>query len=170
MSRPSRLLKTLTPVIPMLITATACSDTCTENKNAVPLAGFYASGSGIADRISVDSVEVIGAGMPADSALSAASVRKDELYLPFRIDSDTTTYIFAERRRDAPRESTVRFIYSRTPRFVSVECGVSYIFDIRKIVCEGTLIDSVVCPTGFIDNTNAENIRIFFAGQNVENP
>lgn len=158
-------MKALTPIIPMLLIAAACTDTCPENKNAVPLAGFYASDINISDKITVDSIEVIGAGMPGDSALSPASESKSRLYMPFRIDSDTTTYVFIDRHKSSGLRDTVRFIYSRTPRFVSVDCGVSYIFDIRDISWQGELIDSAVCPTGFIDNTNVENIRIYFAGQ-----
>ena len=86
-----------------------------------------------------------------------------QIYLPFRIDSDTTTYVFTRLVEGFSLESEVRFIYSRTPQFVNVECGVSYLFDIRKIECRGNLIDSVTCPNGFIDNTNAENLNIYFA-------
>jgi len=132
-----------------------------ENKNALPLAGFYASGS--TDKITLDSLEVIGVGKPEDSALLAGGSRIDRLYIPFRIDSDTTRYVFCDAHLSGGGCDTVTFVYSRTPRFVNVECGVSYIFGIRKIMCQGVLIDSVTCPAGFIDNSNSENLRIYFA-------
>lgn len=144
----------------------SCSDTCTENRNALPLVGFYLAGdNGV--KISVDSLTVRGIGAPEDSILSQSSSPISELYLPFRIDSDTTEYIFTRNHEGILRETLVRFIYSRTPRFVSAECGVSYIFGISDIQCSGNLIDSVVCPQGFIDNKNQENLKVYFS--NVAN-
>lgn len=151
----------LTVILPLLVVTAACSDTCTENKNALPLAGFYRSGDN--EQVSVDSLLITGIGAPGDSALSEASTAKSQIYLPFRIDGDTTRYIFTDARPSRMVDDTVTFIYSRIPRFVNVECGVSYIFDIRDIRFTGTLIDSITCPNGFIDNTNAENLKIYFA-------
>ena len=141
----------------------ACSDTCTENKNALPLAGFYVISDGTEQKVSIDSLEVRGIGAPGDSVLSRAGSSMSQIYLPFRIDSDTTEYVFIRRYGTFVSESKVTFVYSRTPRFVSVECGVSYMFDMRKIECSGNLIDSVTCPQGFIDNTAIENLKIYLA-------
>lgn len=154
----------------LMLMAASCSDDCTENKNALPLAGFYSS-TAPSTKIRVDSLQVEGYGAPGDSILSRGDVTKDEVYLPFRIDSDTTVYLFRYMYADLIAENvvdTVRFIYTRTPRFVSAECGVSYQFDIRKITSTGLLIDSVVCPNGYIDNTNSENLRIYFAINSTE--
>lgn len=142
----------------------ACNDTCGENKNAIPLAHFYVAGEP-PQQVSVDSLEVRGIGAPGDSVWSPASIVKTELYLPFKIDSDTTQYEFSIRMSGQILQSLVTFVYSRTPRFTDAECGVSYIYDIRKIECSGNLIDSVVCPKGFIDNTNAENLQIYLTNR-----
>lgn len=146
-----------------ILTTAACSDTCTDNKNALPRAGFYITEGGRPVQVSVDSLEVTGAGAPSDSVLlnpSAPGV--SELYLPFRIDSDTTKYVFTDAHKKSQLRDTVTFIYSRTPRLVSVECGVSYIFDVRSISSQNVLIDSVACPEGFIDNKPGENLQIYF--------
>lgn len=154
--------KTVAPLFILLaLLVASCSDTCSENKNALPLAGFYPSGG--TEKISLDSLGVTGVGIPGDSALSEGGTRIDRLYLPFRIDSDTTRYVFRDAHLYGGARDTVTFIYSRTPRFVNVECGVSYIFGIRSITSQGVLIDSVTCPTGFIDNSNLENLKIYFA-------
>lgn len=142
----------------------SCSDTCSENRNALPLAGFYASG-GSNEKISIDSVEVIGVGVDGDSVLSPGSGYKNELYMPFKIDSDTTAYAFVDIREGSTLRDTVTFVYSRTPRFVSVECGVSYLFELKSITTSGQMIDSVICPEGYIDNVNAENLHIYFKVQ-----
>lgn len=158
-----RLIPAVTAATFLAGAAVSCSDTCNENKNALPLAGFYAPGNST-EKIMVDSLEIYGVGAPGDSVLSPATQSKSEVYLPFRIDSDTTRYAFVRVAGDGTRTAdTVTFVYERVPRFVNVECGVSYIFDIRDIRCGGVLIDSVTCPGGFIDNTNAENLHIYFA-------
>ncbi len=151
----------------ILLVSASCTDTCPENKNALPLAGFYASGESN-ESITVDSLEVYGPGAPDDAVLSEGDEAKERLFLPFRIDSDTTRYVFRDCRKGSTARDTVTFIYSRTPRFVNVECGVSYLFGIKEISCQGVLIDSVTCPQGFIDNTNSENLHIYFSASNAE--
>lgn len=146
----------------ILLTVTACNDNCGENMNAIPLAGFYVAGEKD-EQVRVDSLEVRGIGAPSDSILSSPSETKTQLFLPFRIDSDTTSYLFTMNVQGYSLASEVTFVYSRTPRFAEAECGVSYIYDIKKIECTGNLIDSVTCPGGFIDNTNIENLRIYLA-------
>lgn len=124
------------------------------------MAGFYEAGESDS-KVSVDSLTVRGINAPNDSIWSMPDERKTQLYLPFKIDSDTTEYLFSINMSGMSMSSTVKFIYSRTPRFTDASCGVSYIFDIKKIECSGSLIDSVTCPTGFIDNRNIENLRIY---------
>lgn len=142
---------------------TSCSDECTENRNALPLAGFYSSANP-AETLSVDSLDVRGVGVPGDSTLFDGERSVSQLYLPFRIDSDSTAYTFRIRKADASSTpDTVTFIYDRVPHFVSEECGVSYRFDIRSIECRGELIDSVTCPQGYIDNANRQNLNIYFS-------
>lgn len=136
----------------------ACTSDCTENKNALPLAGYYSSLDPITKR-AYSGIEVIGIGAKGDSVLADASSR-EEVWLPFRIDSDTTAFLFSDA--ESGLSSEVTFIYSRTPRFVSEACGVSYIFRIKDIDVRGDLIDSVKCPQGYIDNANVENLKIYF--------
>lgn len=157
--------KSLTALLSSLVLSlvlVSCSDTCGENMNTIPLAGFYSAGDS-QTLLRMDSLEVRGLNAPGDSVLSYPWESKSELMLPFKIDADTTTYIFSQHINGISRQSTVMFIYSRTPRFDSYECGVSYLFDIKDIMCTGSLVDSVVCPKGFIDNANIQNLRIYFA-------
>lgn len=150
------------PVIVASVVCAACSETCNDNKNALPLAGFYKAGP-IAEQVSVDSIEVIGVGLAGDSVLSEAAVTKDRVYLPFRIDSDTTRYAFVDKRDGPVLADTVTFVYSRTPVFSSAVCGVSYVYRMQEITSQGALIDSATCPKGFINNVNEENLRIYFS-------
>lgn len=140
-----------------------CEDTCNENRNALPLAGFYkVDADGRPESCRIDSLAVRGVGAPGDSVLSPASETKSQLYLPFRIDTDRTTYVFADAHKGSQLRDTVTFDYTRVARFASAECGVSYVFHVHDITWHGRLIDSVVCPKGFIDNDNVENLKIYF--------
>lgn len=140
------------------------SDECLQNKTALPYAGFYNSFSP-AEAVSIDSLQVTGYQSPGDSVLFAGRTAINKLYLPFRIDRDTTVYIFRYLHKhlaDINAVDTVKFIYARNPRFVSSACGVSYVFDIKDIQTTGLLIDSVVCPMHMIDNMDIENLKIYF--------
>lgn len=90
-----------------------------------------------------------------------------QLYLPFRIDSDETVYRFSAQGADSLAgseiSSTVTFRYSRRAKFVSRECGVSYVYTLEDVSCSGLLIDSVVPLTDEITNVNEENMRIYFS-------
>ena len=156
------LLKIIATLFAAMGFIASCSETCNDNRNALPLAGFYVNDSaGVAASVQIDSLQVIGIGQGVDSVLSSASQSKTELYLPFRIDSDRTQYVFQLHRNQQQINDTVTFDYTRVLRFASAECGVSYVFHIQNISSQGVLIDSVVCPNGFIDNSNIENLRIY---------
>ncbi len=83
----------LTPMgMAAVIIAGACTnDECYENKNSLPLAGFYSSDSHPAS-ISLDSISIIGIGAPGDSVLHDSVSGLSQSYLPFRIDQGETVY------------------------------------------------------------------------------
>ena len=145
---------------------TGCStEECYDNRNALPYAGFYGVMEGEMSAISIDSLRVYGIGAPGDSILSTGSRAVSNLYLPFRIDSDATSYVFKLiNKAYEPYDitDTVTFVYSREARFVSAACGASYVYTIQDIRNTGLLIDSVVVPGGRITNADMENIQIYF--------
>lgn len=154
-----KLLPTISIAILLTIIA-ACSSECLENKNALPLALFVVANdsNSTVQQVSVDSIRVTGIGAPGDSVLWDGGSMQT-LYIPFRTDSDTTQYRFTEMRSGV--SDIVTFIYTRSPRFVSNECGVSFVYDIRSITSQGVLIDSVTCELGEITNKNIENLKIY---------
>jgi len=106
-----------------------------------------------------------GGGPRGFSILSPGTQGINQLYLPFRLDQDTTRYVFRYLQEDlaqADIRDTVTFIYDRNPRFVSSACGVSYVFGIKKIRYTRSIIDSVACPLEEITNMDTENLSIFF--------
>lgn len=142
---------------------------CYENHSALPLSGFYSAFTG--SKIGINRLTIYGIGAPGDSMLYY-----DEMlnlaFLPFQLDTDTTTYVFAYMQFLEQGESvdvsnpkipkdTISFIYDRKPWFVSPACGAMYFFDMKKVTYTNHFIDSVATePT--ITNQNIENIKIFF--------
>lgn len=146
----------------------SCSnEECFENKNSLPLAGFYSSGDD-PKTISLDSISIYGLDVPGDSILQDSVRGLSQSYLPFRIDENSTTYVIQYlsglsgmlRVRD-----TITFNYEIVPYFVSAACGAIYKYEMTSIETTHYFIDSVACPLKVIDNQNIENLKIYF---NVE--
>lgn len=162
-----RLVRRLAAPVVMsaIIGIAACSnDECYENKNSLPLAGFYSSDS-VPAAISLDSISILGLGAPGDSVLHDSVRGISQSYLPFRIDQESTTFIIRYLQGVLGRyrvADTITFNYEIVPWFVSASCGAVYDYKIRSIETTHNIIDSVICPGGVIDNKNAENLRIYF--------
>ena len=58
--------------------------------NSLPLAGFYAMSTGQA--IVPDSITIGGVGAPSDTLLLTLDSRQQQLYLPFRSTSPSTSF------------------------------------------------------------------------------
>ena len=159
--------------VSILLTFSACiSGECLDNKNSLPLAGFYSS---LADpkAITLSDLTVYGYGAPGDSVLLQSGSRVSSLYLPFRIDEPETTYIFHYEQEgidDERYNDTITFKYEIVPYFVSAACGSIYKYKVESIEHTRHLIDSVVCtaPQNTIDNVAVENLRVYFRVQTEE--
>lgn len=162
-----RMAAMVLPTVLVILTGIimACSsDECYENKNSLPLAGFYSSGE-TPKAISLGKVSIYGIGAPGDSILHNATSGLKESYLPFRIDRGETSYVieYLEGVNEVSSlADTVRFNYEIEPWFVSASCGAIYRYRMKDIYTTHHIIDSVTCPTGIIDNVAIENIRIYF--------
>lgn len=140
--------------------ASCNTNECYDNRNTMPLAGFYSSGTP-ARSVSVDSLKVYAMGVPGDSVLLKPSTSSiNELYLPFNTGADRTAYVFTNARTSV--SDTVTFSYSARPWFASEACGVVYRFEMNGISWSGVLIDSVTCPGEVITNRPVENLKIYF--------
>lgn len=142
------------------------TDECLDNKNSLPLAGFYASGNP-SQGVAVDSVTVAGLGAPGDSLVIDNGRNISETYLPFRIDEGESAFeivynFTAKDNGGVPLSDVISFEYDIDPYFVSSACGAIYEYKIKNISTTHTYIDSVSCPAGVIDNTPGQNIRIYF--------
>lgn len=137
---------------------------CFDNQNSLPLAGFYSSQKTPA-AISLDSISILGIGAPGDSILQDSVRSLSQVYLPFRIDQNSTTYqirYLAGLAGEYRLSDEITFLYDIVPMFVSTACGTVYYYKMISIDYTQTFIDSVTCPTGIITNESLENIKIYF--------
>ncbi|MDE6669113.1 MAG: hypothetical protein K2K26_05475 [Muribaculaceae bacterium] len=145
----------------------ACnSDECYDNRNSLPLAGFYTA-TETPQAVSIDSVSIYAIGAPGDSILHDSVRSLAQTYLPLRIDgtSSTVNYVIRYLQGALGRfgiADTISISYDIEPQFVSAACGVIYIFRITDLTTTTYCIDSVTCPRGYIDNVAIENIHIYF--------
>lgn len=140
------------------------SDECTDNKNSLPLAEFYSS-LPEPEQVSIDSISVYGIGAPGDSLLVDSASSLQQVYLPFRIDQTSTTYVIKYLQQLLSEQNladTVTFDYTISPQFVSSACGVVYYYDDVRITHTRHFIDSITCPEGRITNANRANIYVYF--------
>ena len=155
----------------LICVVSACSNSeCYDNKNSLPLAGFYSS-TVSPKAISLDSISILGIGAPGDSVLQDSVRSLSEVYLPFRIDQNSTTYQIRYLGGTAGLlkiMDEITFNYDIVPMFVSSACGAVYYYKMKSIEHTENFIDSVVCPTGEITNANIENLKIYFRVESEE--
>lgn len=138
-----------------------CNTTgCLENRNSVPLAGFYIGGD---KSVSIKDVEI--RGVDNDAVLYEAGKDLHSVYLPMRSTQESTSWVFSYKSDgldDPFYNDTIKFDYSSRPYFASEECGVIYIYDIKRVSHTTHLIDSVILVDSTITNVDKEQIHIYF--------
>lgn len=158
----------------LLTLALSCNTSgCLDNQSAIPLAGFYSSGSGRG--ISIGSVmQIHGVGAPGDSLLSASSASASSIYLPMRSAYSSVSWCLHYTQSDLADPAfndTVTFEYTSHPYFASQECGAMYIYKIERVKHTTHLVDSVVVVDSTITNTDIERLRFYFrTAETDENP
>lgn len=147
-----------------MLALTACSNVgCTENRNSIPLAGFYSYTTHAP--ITVDSLAIGGVGAPNDSLLLRPSAKGTQVYLPLRSAVDVTKFYirYKQKALDNPElYDTLTFTYTSVPYFASEDCGAMYHFRITRLDHTTHLIDSVGLLDSLVTNLERETIRIFF--------
>lgn len=149
----------------------ACNSSgCLENRSSLLYAVFYSMESG--EKISVDSLEIIGEGMDDKDPLSAAGSPIGQILLPMRSTKDVTTWVFKYRQHqiDMPElYDTISFRYDSTPYFASSDCGVVYNYHINKVTYTKHLIDSVSVLDSLVTNVDKERLRVYFRTRSAAN-
>ncbi|MCM1163164.1 MAG: DUF6452 family protein [Muribaculaceae bacterium] len=159
----------LAAVAGMLLSACGAS-LCTDNQNSIPLAGFYSMAT--FEAISLDSLAIGGIGAPNDSLLLAPSKAADQVYLPLRSTTPSTSFCISYRQKalDYPElNDTLTFTYTSIPYFASAECGAMYHYKVSSLTYTRHLIDSVGLSDSTITNVERETVKIFFRVNEPDN-
>ncbi len=136
---------------------------CTDNQNALPLAGLFSSETKAA--ITLSGLDIGGVDAPHDSLIYRSKQSISEIYLPFRATRQETSYYIhyaQEGLSDPMFNDTITFQYTASPRFVSEDCGAMYFYTITSTAFTTHLIDSVTVPDPLITNIDMQRIRIYF--------
>lgn len=148
----------------LAVCAAGCgSSGCLENGSTLPLAGLYSSST--QSPISVDSLEVRGLGAPSDSLLVSPGRATRSIYMPFRANYESVSWVFSIRTKalDYPELfDTITFDYTTIPYFASADCGALYIYRLRSFSYTRHLIDSVAVTDSLFTNVDREQIMIFY--------
>lgn len=145
---------------------------CTDNKNSIPLAGFYSYEE--LSAVTVNQVSIGGVGAPNDSLLvDNESVSK--VYLPFRADAGSSSFFIRYEAEGLNYEElfdTITFNYTSIPYFASKDCGAMYRYQIDSFHYTRHLVDSVGLVTDLMTNADVETIHVYFRtrSQEEENP
>ena len=148
----------------LAVAAAACgSGGCLENGSTLPLAGLYSSSTD--KEIAVDSLEVRGLGAPADSVLLSPGRGASKIYMPFRADYESVSWVFSIHTRELNYPElydTITFEYTTIPYFASADCGALYIYRVDRFTTTTHLIDSVAITDPLFTNVDREQIRIYY--------
>lgn len=145
------------------VTAACGSSGCLENGSTLPLAGLYSSYTGA--QISIDSLEVRGIGAPNDSVLIVPTRNTRSIYLPFRADYESVSWVFSVHQSAVyypELYDTITFGYETIPYFASADCGAMYVYRLNRIAYTTHLIDSVTVTDSLFTNVDREQIKIFY--------
>ncbi|MDE5785778.1 MAG: hypothetical protein K2H98_04520 [Duncaniella sp.] len=141
-----------------------CNTTgCLENRNSIPLAGFYSAATEKA--VSVTGLSVMGLDAPGDSLLYTSSQTLSQIYLPLRAREEMTTYVLSfTSGNEADKTVAVdelTFTYTATPWFASEDCGAMYRYHIDRLEYTTRVIQRVELTDSLVTNFNIETIRIY---------
>lgn len=142
---------------------------CTDNQNALPLAGLFASETKAAIKLS--GLDVGGVDAPHDSLIYRSKQSLSEIYLPFRATKQVTSFYIHYTQQglsDPAFNDTITFQYTSSPRFVSEDCGAMYFYTITSTAFTTHLIDSVIVTDPLITNIDMQRIQIYFRTKSSE--
>lgn len=109
----------------------------------------------------------------SDTLLLTLDSRQQQLYLPFRSTSPSTSFYihYCQKALDYPElNDTLSFDYDAVPYFASEDCGAMYHYRVTRYTYTTHLIDSVGMTDSLITNIDRETIRIFFRTADPDNP
>lgn len=139
------------------------SSGCTDNRSAIPLAGFYNSTDGF--EVTLDSLEIYGIGAPGDSMVLSAGDAVNTVYLPMRSTKSSTAWCIAYKEANLDSlgvRDTITLDYFSQPYLADDECGAMYNYRLRKVSHTSYIIDSIGVVDSLITNADVVSIKIYF--------
>jgi len=158
-----RCMKLFVCLASALSLLTACSaGGCYENHSAIPLAQFYSAETG--SQISINNINIGGVGAPNDSLLLKAGTEANEVYLPFRYNTDKLTFHIEYVAEDnVPTGSDdVSFVYKAIPFFAGEACGAFYNYKIEDIQHTSNVLERIEVVDSIITNVDRAYMRFYF--------
>lgn len=139
-----------------LILIVACSgEGCINNRNSIPLAGFYDLAT--EQKVSVSRMPVYGIGAPNDSSLLDTVRNSSQVYLPLRGSLTSTAFVFD----GGTVKDTLTINYESYPYYDGEDCGAMWRYLIHGVVYTRNFIDSVLVTDPLITNIERERLMIF---------
>lgn len=156
----------------MTAVLTGCSNVgCTENRNSIPIAGFYSSST--LEPVTLGSLAIGGVGAPGDSLLMSPSLSGSQVYLPLRSTASQTKFYIRYMQEELNHPElydTLSFTYTSVPYFASEDCGAMFHYRITSLEYTTHLLDSVGVVDSLITNLERETIQIFFRISTPDEP
>ena len=142
-------------VFGMMLFASCSGEGCINNRNSIPLEGFYELGT--ENKVSVSHMPVYGIDAPNDSSLLDTARNSQQVYLPLRGNKTQTAFVFD----GGPIKDTLTINYESYPYFDGEDCGAMWRYLIHDIEYTRNFIDSVLVTDPLINNQERERLMIF---------
>lgn len=151
-------------LLSMALLASCSGEGCLNNRNSIPLAGFYELGS--EEKVYVSHMPVYGVGAPNDSSLLDTTRSAQQIYLPLRGNQTQTSFVFD----GGPVKDTLTIDYESYPYYDGEDCGAMWRYLIHNISYTRNFIDSVLVTDPLITNVERERLMIFLTLPEPEEP
>lgn len=128
---------------------------CMNNRNSIPMAGFYRLAD--EEKLSVSKLEIYGVGSPGDSLLLDTARSSNQVYLPLRGMQPSAQFVF----KAGNLTDTLTIDYNSYPFFDGEDCGAMWRYELTSVSYLHRLIDSVFVTDPLITNVERERLMIF---------
>lgn len=156
-----RLLWIVAAAAGLTLMASCSGEGCINNRNSIPLAGFYDLAT--EQKVSVSRMPVYGLGAPNDSSLLDTARNSSQVYLPLRGAMTSTAFVFD----GGPIKDTLTISYEAYPYYDGEDCGAMWRYLIHDVAHTRNFIDSVLVTDPLITNIERERLMIFL---NIPDP
>lgn len=150
-----RLLWYIVALLGVMLIASCSGEGCTNNRNSIPLAGFYELAT--EQQLTVSHMPIYGVGAPNDSSLIDTLRNSQQVYLPLRGNKTQVAFVFD----GGSVKDTLTINYESYPYYDGEDCGAMWRYLIHDVSHTRNFIDSVLVTDPLITNIERERLMIF---------